>query len=279
MYEFEISLATSFFNTITNKIELDELNKFYNDSKLNYDKEIFNTIIVSIFHQNGLEYDKSKIDMALNKTLNRFNNIESFSDIKDNILNISNGLIFNEKINLENYNIKLHLVRHGKYTPTKVGGWTDDNLSEEGINEINKLSKEIDDYYDIFISSDLNRAKDSSNIINKKLNMNILYDSNFREIDMGIFNLMSIEEFKKNYDSSSFIKMKNDECFLNGESYNLFYERIKKAFINLLNKYNNKKILIVTHGGVITVILSLIYGYPYNFNLQIGPETGSIIRF
>nr|MCR5232207.1 histidine phosphatase family protein [Acholeplasmatales bacterium] len=86
-------------------------------------------------------------------------------------------------------------------------------------------------------------------------------------------------EFKKNYDSSLFIKMKKDECFLNGESYNLFYERIKKAFINLLNKYKNKKILIVTHGGVITVILSLIYGYPYNFNLQIGPETGSIIRF
>lgn len=30
---------------------------------------------------------------------------------------------------LKDYNIKLHLIRHGQYDVTKVGGWTDDSLS------------------------------------------------------------------------------------------------------------------------------------------------------
>ena len=76
---------------------------------------------------------------------------------------------------LKDYGIELHLVRHGEYELNKVGGWTDDHLSETGIKQATKLMEEVDDKYDLFIASDLVRAKETAKIINQKLQMNMTF--------------------------------------------------------------------------------------------------------
>ena len=48
--------------------------------------------------------------------------------------------------------------------------------------------------------------------------------------------------------------------------------------LSLIEKNKHKKILLVTHSGVITVILCLINGYEYNPNLAIAPQVGSITK-
>jgi len=179
-------------------------------------------------------------------------------------------------IKLSDYNIELHLIRHGKYEPTKIGGWSDDHLSQDGIFEVEELLNQIDKDYDVFYSSDLNRAKDTALIINKKLNTNIVFDSNLREFDSGIFNLMTIEEYQKSKIKMSINSM--DDRFPEGESFNMFFERINKEFVHILETNRDKKILMVTHGGVITCILCLLNDYEYNPSLNIGPKTGSILK-
>ena len=182
------------------------------------------------------------------------------------------------KIDLSKYGVTLHLIRHGNYNPTKAGGWSDDNLSIEGIKEVEALLNEIDDYYDVFISSDLNRAKDTSLILNRKLNMDIIYNQNIREINSGILNDMPISEFIKNYSYLYYPNMKMDEEFPNGESPNTFFERIKKEFNKIIKENKNKKVLLVTHSGVINIILCLIRGIEYQPSLNLSPKTGSIIK-
>ena len=48
--------------------------------------------------------------------------------------------------------------------------------------------------------------------------------------------------------------------------------------ISALNLKGWKKILLVTHGGVITVILCLLKGYKYSNFVKIVPETGTITK-
>lgn len=184
-----------------------------------------------------------------------------------------------EKIELKDYGIELHLVRHGEYVLNKVGGWTDDHLSKKGISQIEEMLKDVDSDYDVFISSDLVRAKDTSLIINKKLNMEIIYDPGFREINSGILNNVTLNELKANPSMwVDYTRLKMDEAFPDGDSPNSFYKRVRDAFYNLINKNKGKKIILVSHSGVITVILCLINGHEYKNDLNLAPEVGSILK-
>lgn len=69
-----------------------------------------------------------------------------------------------------------------------------------------------------------------------------------------------------------------NENYPSGESPTEFYLRVKDAFFKMLENNKNKKIILVTHGGVITVILCLLNGYQYSNKLQIMPHTGSILK-
>ena len=194
-------------------------------------------------------------------------------------MNQDSKIVINNKICLKDYGIKLHLVRHGEYVLNKVGGWTDDHLSSKGIKQIKKILNEVDEDYDLFVSSDLVRAKESADIINNKLHMDIVLDSGFREINSGVLNNITIDELRKNPSLwVDYTKLAMDESFKDGDSPNSFYERVKNAFVELLENNKNKKILLVTHSGVITVLLCLLNGYPYNNNLQIAPGVGTITK-
>jgi broad specificity phosphatase PhoE len=57
-----------------------------------------------------------------------------------------------------------------------------------------------------------------------------------------------------------------------------FYIRIKDAFIELLYKYKGKKILIITYGGVITVLQCLINGWKYSNLLKITVPHAALVK-
>lgn len=69
-----------------------------------------------------------------------------------------------------------------------------------------------------------------------------------------------------------------DQAYPNGESPTDFYIRIKDAFIELLYKYKGKKILIITHGGVITVLQCLINGWKYSNLLKITVPHAALVK-
>lgn len=199
--------------------------------------------------------------------------------IKANDFILSLEFVVNKKIQLSDYDIELHLVRHGNYNLNKVGGWTDDSLSLEGILEANHLKDLVDDHYDLFISSDLIRAKETANIINQKLHMDIIFNESFREINSGRLNDITIEELKKNPSLwVDFYSLGIKDKFPQGESPLDLYNRVSEAFINLITHNRGKKILLVSHSGVIGVILCMLNGYPYHHTLQISPKVGTITK-
>ena len=181
------------------------------------------------------------------------------------------------KINLSDYGVTLHLVRHGQDDRDHVGGWSDNHLTPYGIKQIQDLIPQIDDDYDIVVASDLIRTQETAQILNCKLNKKIILDPGFRETDNGIYKNMLKEDFK-NQHLRKFTELDPDEKFGGGDSPISFGKRVTEAFIKLLENNRNKKILLVTHGGVITVILCLIKGIPYSNKLNLKPGTGTLIK-
>ena len=295
-YPIETCIAEKFETLISkgiNNSRSKDLLDIYLYSGQKYDSNILNASIINTFNLRGTIYEKSHIENVLNNVFNSirikelYENYQKkhkfalnicFDDCKNAVYEIFNKLEFKDKINLNDYAIELHIVRHGQDEKNKLGGWSDNHLIDEGINQVNKLKDEIDDNYDLFISSDLTRCVETSNIINEKLNMDIIYDSNYREVNNGDLKNLTLEEFNNKYPGLYFSSLDMDEKYPNGESPNDFYNRVSKAFIDLLENNIGKKILLVTHGGVITVLLCLIKGYKYSNYLKIVPNTGTLTK-
>ena len=261
-------------------------------SKQSYDASNLNVAMVNTFNLRGTLYDQDLIINVLDEVFefervkvlydnyarkNKFVNGVTFEMCKNGIMNIVEKLNFENKIKLSDYNIQLHLVRHGETKEGSIGGWSDTSLNDKGKIEIKEILDQLENY-DIFISSDLERAKETSEIINDKINIEIVYDKNLREINNGIFKNMSKDQFINQYADYRFDKLKMNQHYIDGESPEEFYNRVRTTFIKILENNKNKRILMVTHAGVIIVILCLLNGYTYSNKLKIAPHTGSILK-
>ena len=87
--------------------------------------------------------------------------------------------------------MELIFVRHGETDSNKKKtflGWTDAELNDEGIRQACKLGEELKRItFDGIYSSSLKRASKTAEIINEKLNMEIVYSDNLKERNFGIW--------------------------------------------------------------------------------------------
>ncbi len=159
--------------------------------------------------------------------------------------------------------MNIYLVRHGDDDERYRGGWSELPLIEEGIEKAKKLSNYLRNNEEIkvdrIISSDLRRARMTAEIINEKLNLEVIYDSRIRENNNGIFAGMLNEEAIKNYPNAFFSNLKYNERFPHGESPKEFFHRIRKAFFEILKENKDvENLMIVTHAGVISIIYHIV---------------------
>ena len=156
--------------------------------------------------------------------------------------------------------IKLYLVRHGKTNwneEHKVQGITDIPLNENGINAAYKLKDEIDlDKIDVIFSSPLKRALDTAKIIadDKK---DIIIDERLKERSFGSFE----GKYLTLMDLSSQWDLSNQENEYGIEKLSDLMNRTKEFIDFLKENYDNKNILIVSHGCTIKGIYFNNIGY------------------
>lgn len=160
--------------------------------------------------------------------------------------------------------MRIFLVRHGKDDGNYRGGWSLVPLTEEGINQVKKLAEFLNtqkDYYNIekIISSDLERARQTTNIINEKLNVNVEFTERLREMNNGKIAGMLNKDVEKIYPGLYYNTLRMDERYPGGESPIEFHDRIIKDFKDIVKENkNHNNIMIVTHSGVINIIYRYI---------------------
>ena len=138
--------------------------------------------------------------------------------------------------------VKIIYFVHGTTTDNmehKSTGWLHGNLSKKGIEQSTELGKQINlNEIDLVISSDLQRAIDSSKYIFKDSKV-ILHDKRIRECNYGDLNGedASLVKYEEHIDSK----------FPNGESLRDVEKRLRNFCEYLLENFDGKTIALVSH--------------------------------
>lgn len=147
------------------------------------------------------------------------------------------------------------LIRHGETDwnfKGKLQGKTDIPLNETGKNQAVECKAFFTGSdWDLIISSPLSRAKQTAEIINEGLNLEIVEMPIFKERSFGVAEGLTIEEIKDKYPDGNYPGKETKESLK---------KRVMAGLEEINQKYPTKKVLLVAHGAVINSILNEISG-------------------
>ena len=162
-----------------------------------------------------------------------------------------------------------YLVRHGKDDDTVRGGWSQQPLTDEGkaqADELASLVQRSDLEIKHIYSSGLLRAMQTAQSVADKLHLPIIPMQEFREVNNGDLAGMKNELASTMYPGLYWNTLGWEQRYPGGESPREFYERISTAWdaFQKMALEQNENVLLMTHGGVINVILSIVNGEKYS---------------
>ena len=144
----------------------------------------------------------------------------------------------------------IYITRHGQTNwnvQKKVMGRCDEPLNETGINQAHETKEKLKDIdIDLIICSPLKRAKMTAEIINENRNIPIIYDNRIIERDFGEFEGLETKDF----DFHGYWNYYKNEKYKSAENIEEFFNRIYAFLEDINEKYANKNVLLVAHGGV-----------------------------
>lgn len=161
-----------------------------------------------------------------------------------------------------------YLVRHGQDDDTVRGGWSDASLTSDGFAQAKCLADQIQREHvpiDRIYSSDLKRARQTAEVLAEQLDIPICFRPEFRETNNGDLAGMKHELANERYPGLYWNTLGWNERYPNGESPSEFCSRIQNAWEQFKAENKNEEyVLLVTHSGVINVILCTEQGIPYS---------------
>ena len=162
-----------------------------------------------------------------------------------------------------------YLVRHGKDDDTVRGGWSGQPLTDAGKAQADELAGFIQRSalgIEYIYSSDLPRAMQTAQSVADKLHLPVIPMPEFREVNNGDLAGMKNDLASKLYPGFYWNTLGWEQRYPGGESPKEFYERVSTAWdaFQKMALAQNGNVLLVTHGGVIHVVLSVVNGEKYS---------------
>jgi len=154
--------------------------------------------------------------------------------------------------------VKITLIRHAEVaTPFrgKYNGHNDIGLSQKGKEEAKKLAKCFTcKSFDLVYCSDLRRAKETLAPFSQA--KDAIFTEKLREKSWGKHEGLSFEEIcaqgLKYSDFNQWIET------LDGERVGVYTQRVKQFFFEELAEKKADNILVITHAGVIRVLMAIV---------------------
>jgi alpha-ribazole phosphatase len=179
-------------------------------------------------------------------------------------------VFFKEHEEITDMPTRLYLVRHGELVTSKEWryvGQMDVELNDAGKQQIKKLSSRLSsEQIDRIFSSDLNRTIESANIIGNKLAIINEPISEFKEIDLGVWEGHTLAEIEEKFHEDL---LKRSEDIKNfrveyGESFSDVNKRVIPKIMDVIENNVGKRILVIAHGGVNRIIIADALGLSIN---------------
>jgi len=177
----------------------------------------------------------------------------------------------------------LYLIRHGETEGGEVRrykGSIDVPLSANGIDQMRRVSQRIaaDTILKALYSSDLVRAKKSAEIIGEPHGLRAEVIPGLRERSFGIWEGMSFDEIREKHPLEFEAWAGNPLEFspMGGETTLEVSARCMEALNSLLNDHRGEPIAVVSHGGIIRIILCHMLGMPLGNIFRIDQDYGAL---
>jgi probable phosphoglycerate mutase len=181
---------------------------------------------------------------------------------------------------------KIFLLRHGALQTAdnekRFIGQTDLPLSEQGRRQAKFWSRQLADWpLDGIFCSDLQRCRETADIIAQKCCTSITPLAELREIDLGQWEGIRFDQVKRLYPDAFAQRGRDIAGFRppSGECFEDLRQRVVRIFEQQISK-NDGNLLFVSHAGVIRVILCHLLGMPTAnlFRIDQGPAAMNIFE-
>lgn len=166
---------------------------------------------------------------------------------------------------------QIDILRHGLPEGDNcLRGHTDFALTEQGFEQMKTAIENLKEV-DCVVSSSLQRCSSFADQIAQKFTINALQSDSWREMDFGDWDGLTrqqlVEEIGDDVDHywhNPWQVCEDGSAPHNGETLDQFDIRIKQAWQDLLIHHKGKKILLVTHSGVMRQLLRQLLEMPRN---------------
>ena len=174
----------------------------------------------------------------------------------------------------------IELLRHGQVEGDDVfRGSTDVKLSDTGWQQMERATQG-DNTWDMIISSPLLRCQNFANHLAERHRLPIDDRSALQEIDFGRWEGCTPDDILVT-DNQLLQDWWNNPTQVTppkGESFQHFRCRVLECWQSLLNEHKGQKLLLITHAGVIRIILMKILGMQEENLFRIDVDYANLTR-
>jgi broad specificity phosphatase PhoE len=156
----------------------------------------------------------------------------------------------------------LYIMRHGETTwnrDNKIQGQRDPRLSPTGRQQVTATAKHLRGRkIERVLSSDLRRAKESAALVRQQVKQPIDTSPALREIGLGAWEGMTPAQINRRH-GNGYAQWLNNPTGVRipqAERHEEFQLRIVRCWYEEILPRSENHLLVVTHGGVITALLS-----------------------
>jgi probable phosphoglycerate mutase len=153
---------------------------------------------------------------------------------------------------------RICIVRHGETdwnAERRIQGQTDIPLNATGHKQAHAAARGLaKEGFTALYSSDLQRTRDTAAVTAQLLQLPVIPEPGLRERNYGEYQGLTQAEIATRADYERYINRDVNFSFGNGESLNVFSERIKTTINRLAARHVGENIVLFAHGGVLDVV-------------------------
>ena len=167
--------------------------------------------------------------------------------------------------------MKIYIARHGETqwnTEMRMQGWGNSDLTDLGISQAKLLGKAlVDTDFTQVISSPLGRTIATTKHILGDKDLDIIINEDFKEMGFGCWEGIEPSVLKEQYKDQYYYFWNAAHKYVpvDGETFETVYDRVIKGIHYIIDTFDHNpegKVLLVTHGMIIKILLLHIKGLP-----------------
>jgi phosphoserine phosphatase len=156
------------------------------------------------------------------------------------------------------------LARHGESDWNRSQRWqgfADRPLTDLGRRQAAELAARLDETeLDTIYSSDLRRARETAEIVARSKGLEVHATPDLREVDVGSWSGLTRAEAEAQFPEGYARWLGGGEGWKDGETYEQMSERVVAAVQRIAALHDDRRVLVVAHGGSIRAVHAAALG-------------------